>query len=81
MTMKIAIAAVAVLTLTTASPASANFKFGRPDYWQCAYGGAGSAWHYGETVQYKPEALSTALRMCRARSPTCHFLGCFRRLL
>ena len=79
MTMKIALAAMAALVLTTASPASANFKFSRPDNWQCAYG-ARSVWHYGDTVGYKPEAISTALRMCRAKSPTCHFLGCFRRL-
>jgi hypothetical protein len=79
MIMKIGMATLVALAITSAAPASANFRFGRPDYWQCAYGG-GSAWHYGDTAQYKPEAMSTALRVCRARSASCHFLGCFRRL-
>jgi hypothetical protein len=79
MTMKIAMAALAVLILATSTPASAGFKFGRPDRWQCAFG-YGSVWHYGDTVQWKPDARSTALRSCRAKSPTCQFLGCFRRL-
>ncbi len=83
MTIRIAWVAMAALVLTTTSPASANFKFSRPNNWQCAYGydaGARSVWHYGDTVQYKPEAVSTALRVCRAKSPACRFLGCFRRL-
>ncbi len=83
MTMKIALGALAALALATTAPASANFKFSRPNNWQCAYGfdaGGRSIWHYGETVQYKPEAMSTALRVCRAKSATCRFLGCFRRL-
>ena len=75
MTMKIALAVLAALALASAAPASTN--------WQCAYGfdgGGRSVWHYGDTVQYKPEAMSTALRVCRAKSATCRFLGCFRRL-
>jgi hypothetical protein len=79
MTMRIAIAALGALVLASAAtPASANFKFTRPDNWQCAYG-YGSVWHYGDTVQWKPDARSTALRSCRSRSPICNFLGCFRR--
>jgi hypothetical protein len=83
MTMRIALAALAALVLATSTPASAAFKFGRPDRWQCAYGydaGGRSVWHYGDTVQWKPDARSTALRSCRAKSPSCQFLGCFRRL-
>jgi len=82
MTLKIALLALGALVLATPS-ASANFRLPRPENWQCAYGSAAggrAVWHYGETVQYKPEAISTALRVCRARSSTCHFLGCFRRL-
>jgi len=79
MTMRIALAALCAVVLATAvTPASANLRFERPDRWQCAFG-SGSVWHYGDTVQWKPEARSTALRSCRARSATCQFLGCFRR--
>jgi hypothetical protein len=83
MTLKIALLALGVLVLATPSPAAANLRLPRPDNWQCAYGSAGAGravWHYGETVHYKPDAMSTALRVCRAKSSTCHFLGCFRRL-
>src|SRR3954453_17573641 len=41
--------AMGALLLTTTSPASANFKFSRPNNWQCAYGHS-SVWHYGDTV-------------------------------
>jgi hypothetical protein len=54
-----------------------------PDNWVCAYGynaGGRVVWVYGDTVQWKPDAIASAQRACRARSGKCVSLGCFRRL-
>jgi hypothetical protein len=54
-----------------------------PENWVCAYGynaGGRMVWVYGDTVQWKPDAISSAQRACRARSGKCVSLGCFRRL-
>ena len=84
MNMRILVSALALLVFASMTPASAGgFKIKRPDNWQCAYGynaAKGVVWLYGEKVQYKPEARSTALQYCRAQAKGCVFLGCFRRL-
>jgi hypothetical protein len=54
-----------------------------PDNWVCAYGynsGGRVVWVYGSTVQWKPDAISSAKVACRAKSGKCVSLGCFRRL-
>jgi hypothetical protein len=75
------LAAASALVCHGLMPASAGEFRTRPENWQCAFGyGPGPTWVYGETVQYKPEAMSTAQAHCRARSSRCVFLGCFRRV-
>ena len=67
--------------LVTVAHAS-DFKE-NPDRWQCAYSynaGGRAVWVYGDTVQWKPDAIATARSACRAKSGKCVSLGCFRRL-
>ena len=68
-------------TVEVAAHAS-DFKE-NPDRWQCAFSynaGGRAVWVYGDTVQWKPDAIATARSACRAKSPRCVSLGCFRRL-
>jgi hypothetical protein len=53
-----------------------------PRNWACAYGysaGGQMVWVYGDSVQWKPDAIASAQRACRASSGKCVSLGCFRR--
>ena len=52
-----------------------------PDRWRCAYsynGGGRAVWVYGDTIQWKPDAIASARSACRARSANCVSLGCFK---
>ena len=72
-----------VLSGLLASTAQASDFKENPDRWQCAFSynaGGRAVWVYGDTVQWKPDAIATARSACRAKSSRCVSLGCFRRL-
>ena len=72
-----------VLSGLLASTAQASDFKENPDRWQCAFSynaGVRAVWVYGDTVQWKPDAIATARSACRAKSSRCVSLGCFRRL-
>jgi hypothetical protein len=72
-----------VLTGPVVTVAHASDFKENPDRWQCAYSynaGGRAVWVYGDTVQWKPDAIATARSACRAKSGKCVSLGCFRRL-
>ena len=54
-----------------------------PDRWQCAFSynaGGQAVWVYGDTVQWKPDAIATAAAPAAPNRPGRVSLGCFRRL-
>jgi hypothetical protein len=83
MTRATTVMILGVLSAAMASVAQASDFKENPDRWQCAYSynaGGRAVWVYGDTVQWKPDAIATARSACRARSSNCVSLGCFRRL-
>ena len=83
MTMMFRLAILGVLVGGLATSAKATDFKDYPDNWICAYAynaGGRMVWVYGDTVQWKPDAISSAQRACRARSGKCVSMGCFRRL-
>ena len=57
-----------VLSGLLASTAQASDFKENPDRWQCAFSynaGGRAVWVYGDTVQWKPDAIATAQRLPR----------------
>jgi hypothetical protein len=83
MTRAMTLMILGVLSAAMTSAVQANDFKDYPDRWQCAYSynaGGRAVWVYGDTVQWKPDAIASARSACRARSGNCVSLGCFRRL-
>ena len=83
MTRAMIVLFLGVLSWPMATAAHASDFKENPDRWQCAYSynaGGRAVWVYGDTVQWKPDAIATARSACRAKSGKCVSLGCFRRL-
>src|SRR5262245_4989660 len=79
----VSLAILAVLSGGLATAAQARDFKSYPENWVCAFGynaGGRMVWVYGDTVQWKPDAIASAQRACRGRSGKCVSLGCFRRL-